>query len=133
MAFESPVFVWSFPAAADYSAVGNQYKFVKLNTSGEAELCGAVTDQPIGVLQNRPNNAKGQRAEVMLLGISKIAADAALAVGDKIGSSADGQAAVYVHGTDTTKYICGVVIGAAGGAGQLATAIIDCVHPNRAA
>ena len=133
MAFESPVFVWSFPAAADYSAAANAYKFVKLNTDGAAEICSAITDQPIGILQNLPNPAKGQRAEVMILGISKVNADAALTVGQKIGTSADGQAAAYVHGTATTVYICGTVLGAAGGAGEKATAIIDCVHPNRGA
>lgn len=133
MAFESPVFTWSFPAAADYSSSDHQYRFVKLNANGEAEQCSAVTDEPIGVLQNLPNPAKGQRAEVMMLGISKINSDAALAVGDNIGSSADGQGAVYTHGVDTTKYIVGKVIGASGGAGELATALINCLMAGRAA
>ena len=133
MAFESPGFTWTYPAAADYSAEANQYKFVKLNTSGEAEICSATTDEAFGILQNRPNPAVGQLAEVMHLGISKVRGDAALTVGANVGTSADGQAAIYVHGTDTTKYIVGKVIGACGAAGELGTVLLSGLMAGRAA
>lgn len=133
MAYEKPVWVESFPAAADYSAAGNQYKFVKLNANGEAEICSATTDEVLGVLQNRPNNAKGQLAEVMIVGISKVSSDAALAVGDVIGTSADGEAAVYVHGVDNTKYLVGKVVLASAAAHGYASALINCLACGRGA
>lgn len=120
-------------AAADYSAVGNQYKLVKVtNASGvpQATLCAAVTDRPIGVLQNRP--VAGQSAEIMTDGISKVQLDGTTVPGDQVGVSADGQVAVYVPGTDTTKYIIGVCL-IGGAAGEIGTIIFDCKNAARGA
>lgn len=108
-----------------------QYYFVKLSGAGTVTVCAATTDIPIGVLQNTPNT--GQAAEVCYLGETKVNSDAALAVGDLIGTSADGQAAPYVSGTDTTKRIVGQVVRASGAAAELATALIDCAAPGRGA
>jgi hypothetical protein len=84
MAVEGPQPVkWSFPAGADLSAAANQYKFVEVDSSGNVSVCNAVTDRPIGVLQNRPK--QGEAAEVTISGITKLQADAALAIGAIIG------------------------------------------------
>jgi hypothetical protein len=108
-------------AGADLSA--KQYHFVKLNASNQVIACNGVTDKPIGVLQNKPS-ASGQAAEVCVIGETKISSDAALAAGDSIGPSADGQAAAYTA-ADTTKHICGQVIEASGAAAGLAVAVVQ--------
>ena len=74
-----------FTAAADLSA--KQYYFVKLASSTTVNVCAAVTDKPIGVLQNKPES--GEQAIVRVFGVSKISADATLAAGDVIGTPAD--------------------------------------------
>jgi len=130
MAYEIPGTTLTLEAAGDLSAA--QYKFVKINTDGQAEVCSAVTDQPIGILQDKPA-AKGRVAQIMVDGISKLSSDAALTLGQKVGTSVDGQGAAYAHGTDTTKYIVGTVIKASGAANGLATVLFSCKAPNRGA
>lgn len=119
MAYEKPIFIDNKEAGGDLSS--KQYHFVKLNSSGQVVICSGVTDIPHGVLQNAP--AQGQTAEVMCLGVSKVVSDGVVGVGALVGTSADGQAAAYVAGTDTTKYPVGRHVGAAAGA---AADIITC-------
>lgn len=129
MAVEMPVFTKTFKAGADLSA--KQFYFVKQSADETVVVCAAVTDLPVGILQNNP--LSGQGASVMIIGESKVNADAALAVGNLIGTAADGQAAVYAPGTDTTKYICGQVTKAVGNAGEIGSALINCSNPARGA
>jgi len=126
MAFEGPqpLKITGLIAGADLTAVGNQYKFVKLTAARTIGLCAAATDKPIGVLQNRPYT--GDPAEVVAIGQTKVQGDADLAYGDSIGTSADGQAAAYTA-SDTTKYIVGTVIEDNAAAGGLITAVVNCV------
>lgn len=131
MAVEIPGLSKTFVAGADYSASANQYKFVKLSANNTIVLCAGTTDKPIGVLQNTP--ASGGAADVMLMGISKVQGDVDLAYADLIGTSADGQAAVLVAGTDTTKYVVGTVLVDNSAAAGLITAAINCINPHRAA
>ena len=129
MAYEIPVLkpgIWT--AGEDLSS--KQYYFVKLSGS-TVVACGGATDKPIGVLQNAPTS--GQAAEVMVIGITKVSSDAALSVGNLIGTSGDGQADAKTPGTDTTEYIAGQVVGASGAAGGYATAVINCANLARAA
>lgn len=128
MAYEIPGLVATFKAAGDYTS--SQYYFVKLTAADTVTVCSKVTDEPIGVLQNAPNT--GEEAEVMLYGISKVSADAALTAGLLIGTSADGQADGKIWGTDKTEFIVGRVITATGAAGGLATAAINCIVPVKA-
>jgi hypothetical protein len=118
----------SFEAAADLSA--KQYYFVKLTSAGKVDVCAAVTDVPIGVLQNKP--VAGQAATVLIIGISKVIADVALDEGNIIGTAADGQAQVVTVGTETTVYIAGQCIYPAANAGEVASAVINCAAPSRA-
>lgn len=118
-------------AGADLSAVGNQYKFVKLSAINTVVLCNGATDVPIGVLQNRP--ASGEGADVCAIGVTKVQGDADLSVGNQIGTSADGQADAKTPGTDTTEYVVGVVLEDNAAAGGYAVALINCASPGRAA
>ena len=129
MAYEIPVFCHSFTAAADLS--DKQFHFVKLTANDTINVCDAVTDVPVGVLQDAPE--AGQAAEVMLVGISKVSSDAALTAGNLIGTSADGQADAKVAGTDTTNYVVGQVLSGTGAAGELATVAINTLNPHRGA
>lgn len=119
----------TLPAAADLSA--KQYYFVKIDTSGNAALCAAATDKPIGVLQNTPTS--GQSAEVLVSGGTKIVASASIDEGSLIGTASTGKADAKTPGTDTTEYVVGTVILASGADGDLLTAVINCASPHRAA
>lgn len=116
-------------AGADLST--KQYHFVKLSANNTVVICAAVTDRPIGVLQNKPTS--GQEANVCALGITKVVGDADLSAGNMIGTSSDGQAAAYAPGTDTTKYMLGQVIEDNSAAGGIVTAAINCIAPARGA
>lgn len=115
-------------AGADLSAL--QYKFVKINSSGQAVAVAAVTDRPIGVLQNAP--LSGQEAEVLVVGGTKIKAGGTLDEGNVLGTDADGDGVAKTVGTDTTHYILGTVIAPAA-SGEVGTAIVDCASAGRAA
>ncbi len=132
MAFEIPVQILSFTAATAMSAATEQFCLVKLASNGNCHLCTAITDKPIGVLQNSP--ARGELAEVMVLGVTKLRANVDLAVDDLVGAAATGRAAVYVAGTTgTSSYIAGRVIAvdATDNDGRVVTAAINCLSPTR--
>lgn len=130
MAYEgAQIKVPGLKASADLSA--KQYYFVKLSGAATVDVCAAATDKPIGVLQNAP--ASGEEAEVCCYGVTKVSADAALSAGALIGTSSDGQADAKTPGTDTTEYVVGQVIEATGAAAGLATALVNCANPHRAA
>lgn len=116
-------------AGADLSAA--QYKFVKLNSSGQAVVCSSATDIPIGVLQNDP--ASGAEAEVLVIGGTKIIAGAAIGEGAQVGTSTAGKAVALTAGTDTTKYVAGALLTESGADGEIVTAVINCANPHRAA
>lgn len=136
MAVESNLICKTYEAGEDLSAA--QYKFVKFDgTVGDTGcprviVCTGATDRPAGVLQDDPA-AVGRAARVCVLGETKVQADASIAVGNLIGTSADGQADVKVPGTDTTEYIVGHVTIAAGAAGRIASAWVNCINPARGA
>lgn len=117
----------TFTAGADLSA--KQYHFVKLS-SGNVVACSAVTDIPVGVLQNAPTS--GKAAEVVLLGGTKIVSSGNLSAGVQIGTSTAGRAAALTPGTDTTKYVAGTLITAAGADGVVGSAVVNCINPHRA-
>lgn len=120
MAYESPgTDIGTFTASADLSA--KQFYIVKMSGDNTVTVCAAVTDVPIGVLQNTP--ASGEQAVVRVAGISKVSADATLAAGDIIGSSADGQAQPVAQGSETTVYNVGQAL-TGGAAGTLQSALI---------
>ena len=117
-------------ANADLSS--KQFYFVELDTDGKVGACNAVTDRPIGVLQNAPD-ASGKAATVLVMGVSKISCDAALDENNLIGPSVDGQADKKIPGADISEYICGTMLTATSAAGEIGTAVINCASPARAA
>lgn len=119
----------SLNAGADLST--KQYYFVKLDGSGNAVVCSGATDNPIGILQNKPTS--GQPAEIVVVGVSKVSSDAGLAIGAQIGTSSDGQADAKTVSTDATEYVCGRVLTATSNAAEIATVVINCAAPHRAA
>jgi len=129
MAWTIPGFSFTRVAGADLSS--SQYYYVKLSTTDTVIACAAATDVPIGILQNAPTS--GQEATIMVTGISKVSSDAALSIGNLIGTSGDGQADAKTAGSDTTEYVVGVVLEASGGAGELATCTVNGLNPHRAA
>lgn len=122
MAYEIPLFSITLKAAADLSA--HQYKFVKLDSNGDAAAIAQETDVPIGVLQEKPA-AAGRACQVMVIGVSKLQGDADLAKGNAITTSADGQA----QAAKGTCYTVGQVLEDNSAAGGLLTAIINCAAP----
>jgi hypothetical protein len=121
MAYEVEGFdIGTFTASADLSA--KKGYLVKLSSATQVTVCAAVTDKPIGVLQNNPES--GEQAIVRTFGLSKVSADATLAAGDVIGSAADGQLQPISLGSETTVHVCGQAI-EAGSAGEMLTAFIN--------
>jgi hypothetical protein len=110
---------------------GKQFYFVEIDT-GKLALCDAATDQPFGVLQDN-DVVSGRMGECVVLGPSKVVADGAITKGNLIGTSADGQADVKVPGTDVTEYVAGIALEDATNAGEVLSALINCVSPFRAA
>lgn len=132
MAYEIPGMCITLPQGGDLTS--NQFKFVKLNSSGQVVVIAANTDKPIGIQQDVPNSsATGESVTVMLYGVSKVQGDADLARGNQIGTSADGQAAAYAPGTDTTKYVVGEVLEDNSAAAGLATVAFNCLGAGRGA
>tara|TARA_Y100000034_G_scaffold135588_1_gene208141 strand:+ start:1602 stop:1988 length:387 start_codon:yes stop_codon:yes gene_type:complete len=121
MAYESSlIMAGSLTAAADLSS--NQFYFVKLASATTVDVCTAITDLPIGILQNAPTS--GQSAVVAIFGISKASADGTITAGRWIGTSADSQAAGITPGSDTTVYVMGQAIQAAS-AGETFTMFLN--------
>ena len=122
MAYESPAIdLGTLTAAADLS--DKQYYFVKLASATTVNVCTAITDLPIGILQNKPD-ASGKQAVVRIFGISKASADGTLTAGRWIGTSSDSQAAGITPGSDTTVYVMGQAIQAAS-AGETFTMFLN--------
>lgn len=119
----------SFSAAVDLTA--NQFQFVTLNTAGQVVLCSAITDLPIGILQNAPR--AGLAASVMTYGVSKLVMAAATAIGSLVGTDAAAKGAIRVNGTDITTYIVGRAIVATAAANGVGTVAFSCLTPNRGA
>ena len=91
MSTENPLLVVSAPAAEDLSA--DRYKFVVLTSTG-VRRPDNETEAVFGILQNAPTS--GQAASIMIHGISKLRAAAALAVNTFVGPE-------YVSATDAGK------------------------------
>lgn len=117
----------TFIAGEDLSA--KQYYLVKLS-SGNVVACSAATDIPVGVLQNKPTS--GKPAEVVMFGGTKVVSSANLAAGVQFGTTAAGKIVALTPGTDTTKYVVGTLITAAGADGVIGTAVVNCINPHRA-
>ncbi len=77
MSVENQVLRLSFEAAEDLSSY--QWHFVTLDSSRKIQLLNSANDIAIGVLQDTPES--GEAGSVMILGESKVKANAALTIG----------------------------------------------------
>jgi hypothetical protein len=114
-------------AGADLST--KQYNFVKLNGSGQAVAIAAITDIPVGVLQNAPTS--GQEAEVLIVGGTKLVASEAITLPAFLSVASAGKAD-KIAVSDTTQFVVGQAITAAGADAEVITAVVNCANPTRA-
>jgi len=114
-------------AAADLSA--KQYHFVKLDNTGKAAAIAAITDIPVGVLQNAP--LAGQEAEVLVSGGTKLVAGELLTIPAFLSTTSGGRAD-KIAVTDTTQYVVAQALTASGADGEVITAVVNCANPTRA-
>jgi hypothetical protein len=122
-------------SGADLSAATVAFKFVKFSTAPAVVLCNAITDVPCGVIQApAPTTALGQPVQVCALGVTKLQGDGTATVGALVGCDGNSRAVTLTWGTDKTAFVAGVVINqdAAGAAGSLLTAAINCITPPKA-
>ena len=121
MAYEaSQIRFGNLTAGTDLSS--KQYHFVKLASATTVDVCSAITDVPIGILQNNPES--GETATITIFGITKAVADGTLTAGRWIGTSADSQASGITPGSDTTVYVMGQAVQAAS-AGETFTMFLN--------
>lgn len=111
MATQQALTCITLPAGGDLSA--HQWKFVTVNSSGEAVLQTTVNGRVVGVLQNDPA-AQGREAEVAVAGVVKVLVGAsAVAAGDEIETTAAGLALTAAGAGSNIVGIC--LVGAAAG------------------
>jgi hypothetical protein len=104
-------------ANADLST--KQYLCVKAVSGGKVDVCSAITDVPIGVLQDKP--ASGKAACVGIGGVTKVVVNGAIAVGIKVAPTAAGKVQTAV----STQYPIGVLLTAGGADGDIVEMLID--------
>lgn len=93
-------------ASADLSA--KQFRFVKMSGDATVDVCAAITDKLVGVLQDAPTS--GVMANVVGFGVSKVVAGGTVTAGDVVGTDNQGRAVTIAPGSDTTQYIGGRAI-----------------------
>lgn len=101
MAWDNSKQTITLKSHADYSA--KQYRFVKINSAGSAELSGADEDA-VGVLQNTP--AAGEAAVVAIGGVSKlyIGTTGSLVAGSQVAAMANGEGILANSGAFNLGY-----------------------------
>lgn len=141
MAFEQNPYAIKITLTADNTLSATQrFRFVKIaagadNTgTNSATVITAITQRPIGILQNAPAIKGGQlaEAEVTVSGVSKVQIGGTVAVGDLLGVNASGEAITIVAGTATTQYAVGTAL-TAGVSGDIIACTVNCSAPGRAA
>lgn len=98
-------------AGADLS--GSQFLFVKESAAKTVNVCSAITDEALGVLQNKPT--QGQAASVAIDGTAKVKAGGVIAFGAKVAPMASGKAQVAA----STQFPRGIALEAAAADGDL--------------
>jgi len=78
-------------ANADLST--KQYFFMKMPSAQTVDVCAAITDKAVGVLQNKPA-AAGRDASIAVDGTTKVVASGVIAAGAYVAPTATGKAQV---------------------------------------
>lgn len=127
-AYEQPGFSMSLPAAADYSAAAaGQFRFVNVNSSGQAVAAG-LAGEAIGVRQNNPRS--GEATTIVCTGISFVEAGEAVAIGELVKSMANGKAGEADTADDV---ILGIALTAATADGQFMSVLLTGPGPHKLA
>lgn len=92
----------SLEASGDLSA--NQFRFVKVNSSGQTEQATAAADAIVGVQQDKPK-VQGEASGVLINGVSIMIAGGTVAAGAVVTTDAQGRAVAAATG-NTGKGIC---------------------------
>jgi hypothetical protein len=121
MAWEQPVFNMSYKAGEDLSSY--QFQVVKLTTV--ADTVNRVSSEAVwaGVLQDKPTS--GREANIMVIGVSKVAAGGAISKGQKLNVSQASTANAGRLIANSTGQVVGVALEAAATAGDIITAIVN--------
>ncbi len=127
MASENKLLTLSFRAAEDLS--NDQYKFVVLTSSGTVRRPDSETEVALGILQNAP--AAGEAANVMLYGVSKLHASAALGIGTFVMPEyvSESNAGRGKDSAGAPAYTRAVVIEASGAADDLCSVLLTSTFP----
>jgi hypothetical protein len=98
---DASIGIYTGPPGLPGSAVpnyGKQYCFVKVTGKDQCGLCTAVDDDPVGILQNKPQ-VPGAAATVGYEGVSNVRVAGAIAAGVLVGPQAvTGRAVARVGG-----------------------------------
>lgn len=117
MGFEIPGYKLGTQRAA--TALDNRYRFVVVNGSGQIAQAGAGV-RATGVLQSPA--AANDAAEVMVSGVSKVEAGAAITEGDDVTPDASGRAITAAAASGNT--IVGTALESAGAAGEVIAVLL---------
>lgn len=113
-----------FTCATDLSA--KQHLIVKESAAGVVAIMAAATDLPVGVLKDKPNgSAASASARVVIFGLVKLIAGAAITAGARIQGDAAGKAIPLV----ATGYGIGRALTAASNDGDEITAFVNFATP----
>lgn len=93
-------------AGADLSSSG--FVFVKMSADFTVVACAAITDCPVGIVNNAPKN--GAEASVTFKGVEKIQLGGTVTAGQRVGTDANGHAVALTEGTSTTAYVVGQML-----------------------
>lgn len=117
MGFEIPGFkVGTQVAATDLTA--SRHRFVVLNTTGKVALAGTAGVKALGVLQSPA--AAGEAAEVMIDGVTKVIAGAAIANTGPITTDNQGRAITAATGNTVN----GIALQTAAAAGEVIAVLL---------
>lgn len=105
-------------AGADLRAL--QFTFVKVNSSGQIVAATTSGGKVLGVLQNKPNT--GEMTEVMVDGVSKVVAGAAVTAGVNIMSDGAGKGILAATAGST---MTGLALESAGASGDIISCYIS--------
>ena len=118
MATDRNVFDESFSAENDLSA--KQFYAVELSAANQVDVCDALDDLVIGVLQNKPE--ANQAAQVRMLGITRWVSDGsstAIAAGDYVRTDASGKAVKCPTATEEHNRAAGIALSASSADGTI--------------
>ncbi len=93
-------------AKDDMSSAQYYIVMVDGSTADQVDVCSAITDLPLGVLQTTGTTGAG--VSVRILGHSKVKLGEVVAAGAQLGQDTSGLAIAIVAGTDTTAYSLGI-------------------------